>query len=186
MRHRQQGAPIFGPYPSSMEQRIPSVGAWLIGILCTCTAYAQDLRINRVDGGVELHAIADIRSITFTGPTLNIHYLDGATVARPFDEIRSYVFTDLNTGTGGVAAPPALRLHPNPTDGPVRVHVPGAGAEAMGLEVVDGRGRVVDRTQRMTGPDGCLTYDPRHLGTGLFLLRVVRQDLVHTIRLQVR
>jgi hypothetical protein len=92
-----------------MEQRIPSVGAWLIGILCTCTAHAQDLRINRVDGGVELHAIADIRSITFTGPTLNIHYLDGATVARPFDEIRSYAFTDLNTGTGGVAAPPALQ-----------------------------------------------------------------------------
>jgi hypothetical protein len=169
-----------------MEQRITSIAALLLGVLHSGAGHAQDLRIHRVDGGVELHAIADIRSITFTGPALNVHYLDGGTVATPFDEIRSYAFTDLNTGTGSAYVQPALWLHPNPTDGPVRVHTPGAGSTPVHLEVIDAQGRVVDRWRSAPAPDGTLTYDPAHLGTGLFLLRVARPDHVHTIRLQVR
>lgn len=159
--------------------------ALLAGTLHHCSGHAQDLLLSLVDGSVQLHAIADIRSIKFEGPAMSIHYFDGSTVTTPFAEVRSYSFTGLNTRLNGEPETAALKVHPNPTNGPVRVGLPGLSIGPISMEVVDAQGRVVDHAQGGLALSESFTYDPRHLGAGLFLLRLVQQGRVHTTRFQV-
>lgn len=168
-----------------MKTRTLSIVLLFALALVPRTGRAQDLVLQLMNGTVELYPTPDIRSIKFDGATMKIHLLNGTTVSHAFVDVRSYAFTDINTGLADRPARGALTIHPNPADGPVLVALPDGGAPFI-VEVLDAQGRVVDRLPDQPDAGSTLVYDPHHLGAGLFLFRATGRDLVLTTSILVQ
>lgn len=114
--------------------------------LAALAAQAQSIVINLESGGTDSYPLAEVRSITFPGGEMRLNLTDGTAVQWPTDQIRSYAFIDLTTGTDLLVTDPlSLRVSPNPSNGSVRITLRGGGGARLRMDLFDMTGRLLEQ-----------------------------------------
>jgi len=161
-----------------MMRTIHALGA----LLALSGVQAQSLHVHGTDGTSEEFPVAHIRSIKFGEGAMHLHLLAGGSHSWPLDEIRSYDLTPFSTSITENTADAVMTIHPNPSNGPIRIAYQADTAGPIVVDILDISGRAL--AQVYTGTHAqrtLLTYDPTPLGPGLFVCRITDVDgFVHT------
>lgn len=111
-----------------MKQYIPKIAAILLLFFVLTGVRAQRIYFNFTDGTNAAYDLVNVRKITLTEDTMNLHLASGTTYTWKVSMIRNYDFSErffLNDGIVAATIRAEPVVYPNPTNGnlTIRFHL---------------------------------------------------------------
>ncbi len=166
-------------HATHMVRSIPLLAATL---LIAGISEAQYVTYRFTDGSVVSHAVTDVRSTDFAGTAMRVFLWDGTTYTWDLSSMANYQFSDISTVVPAQSTGlTPLLVHPNPTNGEVRIGITPSGTDDVQVLVLDLRGGEVRRVHQGPLPAGehQLVWDGRDangqpVADGNYVVRVVQ------------